>query len=138
MRKQTGFTLIELIIVIIILGILAAYAVPKYMTIDSQARASVVQGLAGSVRAAADMVHSIAVAQGVSGNVSIGSGANITLATNLYPDNSEAGIAAALSDYSGFTFSGGKFTKNGAGNSCYVEYNPANTPPTVTVATDKC
>lgn len=64
MQKSAGFTLIELIIVIVILGILAAYAVPKFMAVDKEARVAVVKSLAGAVRTASDLVRALAVAQG--------------------------------------------------------------------------
>ena len=56
MRKE-GFTLIELIIVIVILGILAAVAVPKFAGFTKKAKISAVKGFAGSLRAAMHIAH---------------------------------------------------------------------------------
>ncbi len=78
MRKQFGFTMIELIVVIIILGILASYAVPKFMGIDKAARVSVVKGLLGATKSASEMVYAIAISKGeisnTAGTLNIGRG----------------------------------------------------------------
>ena len=55
--KQEGFTLIELIVVIVILGILAVTAAPKFIDLQGDARASALQGLAGAMKGAATLVH---------------------------------------------------------------------------------
>ena len=51
-NQQSGFTLIELIMVIVILGILAAFALPKFADLSGDARASSLNGALGSVRSA--------------------------------------------------------------------------------------
>ncbi|MDF0535232.1 prepilin-type N-terminal cleavage/methylation domain-containing protein [Shewanella sp. A32] len=58
MRKQQGFTLIELVVVIIILGILAVVAAPKFINLQSDARASTVKGLEAAIKGADSMVYS--------------------------------------------------------------------------------
>ncbi len=51
-KSESGFTLIELVIVIVILGILAAVAIPKYEDMREQARVATLKGQLGSIRSA--------------------------------------------------------------------------------------
>jgi MSHA pilin protein MshA len=63
-NKQQGFTLIELVVVIVILGILAVTAAPKFIDLTSDARASVMEAVKGSINSAADMAHAKALVSG--------------------------------------------------------------------------
>lgn len=64
MKRQGGFTLIELVVVIVILGILAVTAAPKFLNLQSDARASSLQGLKGAMAGAAGIVYGKAAIDG--------------------------------------------------------------------------
>jgi len=103
MRKlQRGFTLIELVVVIVILGILAAFAIPRFASLDSAARVSATSALVGTMRSAAALAHSQYLAAGTSPSTVVMEGTTVTLA-NGYPDGSSTGIQAAIQDTSGYT-----------------------------------
>lgn len=139
-NRQQGFTLIELVVVIVILGILAAFAVPRFMGMEGEARAATVKSFGGSLRAAASLARGKCQAQdcGASGTVAI-EGRNVTMAFG-YPtaatvtnavDMATAGFGAGVAQ--GTT--GMRFTKNGGSATCWVQYNQAanaNNPPTIT------
>ena len=57
MNKQTGFTLIELVVVIVILGILAVTAAPKFIDLQGDARGAVINGVKAAVETANTGVH---------------------------------------------------------------------------------
>ncbi len=63
--NQSGFTLIELIVVIVILGVLAVVAAPRFIDLSSDARVAALQSLAGQMRSATDLVQAKARAQGL-------------------------------------------------------------------------
>lgn len=129
MRNQAGFTLIELIVVIVILGILAATALPRFSNLTNDARRGSVQGMTGGVRSAAALARASWLVGGSSGTSITMDGVTVTVdSTTGYPANSAAGIGNAMQSLDGFdpvyTATLVTFTPTGfSGTTCRTEYN---------------
>ncbi|PNI00059.1 type II secretion system protein [Vibrio diazotrophicus] len=143
MKRQGGFTLIELVVVIVILGILAVTAAPRFLNLQGDARESALQGLKGAMDGAAGIVYGKAAIQGVDKLAGPTTVEGISTVYG-YPAASVAGIITAVkgldSDWaygiSGdnvlITFPTDTLTTNndnGASittSNCYVTYTPAS------------
>lgn len=79
MNKQQGFTLIELVVVIVILGILAVTAAPKFINLQDDARTATLQAVKASMQSAATMVYSKSL---IKGNETSAGGATIFVNVN--------------------------------------------------------
>jgi MSHA pilin protein MshA len=145
-HKQSGFTLIELVVVISIIAILAAVAMPRYIDLQVQARKAKMSGILGSIKSAAALAHAGCLVDlaglttpstctAAAGTVSM-EGTPVAM-VNQYPAATLAGIVAAAQ----ITASDGLFI-SGAGPllidsgtaanpTCRISYAAATTGPLV-------
>lgn len=83
--RNTGFTLIELVSVILVLGILSAVAVPKFIDMASDATKGNLSGTYGGFRSAVEMAHQQWYAKGKPSTITLKDGQVITMSTAGYP-----------------------------------------------------
>lgn len=163
MKQQKGFTLIELIIVIVILGILAVTAAPRFIDIQKDARTETMQGVKAAIQGASQLVYAKAAIKGVQ-NVE---DSDVTIATETvqikwgYPEGDTLTSFAELQkfvdidgsklvledttatdDMIRIAFTGVTSDDSGSSPSgCYVQYEGADSNgdvPDITVVSDLC
>lgn len=167
-KNQHGFTLVELIIVIVIIGILAVVAFPKFLDISSDAKIASLKQINGQLRSAITLVQNKARVEGlrpvtVNPNagqtafiVDFGFGSSELMFNNLCPESiAEMGTRMRLVDFLNISLSDemsvrvdNQFTLLGydvpatgtpLNQGCYIVYDSFSTPNcSLTVVTDDC
>lgn len=131
MKKQAGFTLIELVIVVVILGFLAVTAIPKFLDLTDQAKEANIEGMAGGFATAISLVRAQWEAEGRPQNTSNQNSVNydgVDLVLTTEDTDVRPGYVTGLTDGAGL---GGGFDED---NCAEIWNNILAQPPIVTTS----
>ena len=136
-RQQSGFTLVELVIVIVILGLLAATALPRFINITQDARIASVNGVAGGLRSAVSLAKAQVMISGSGGGTITMDGVSVAVNASSFPTNASGGIENAMQGLDGYSVAHASPTStfrptNGGSATCQASYNSNTGSVTVT------
>jgi MSHA pilin protein MshA len=142
MQKSKGFTLVELVIVIVILGILAVTAAPKFLNLAGDAKEGTLTAVQASLQSANAVIYSKSILQGVQKTASANvneSGSNIAVVYG-YVAATQAAVQSVLDLDGNFTVIQGVANSNSLFEEADVLIYPAtSTAPTAsTTAAEAC
>ena len=134
-KLRAHFALRDTISVIVILGILSAFAVPGFANVERESRKAALDDLTLAMRNSAALVHAVWVATGANSATVMLEGKTVKVNVNGYPENETALRGALQQDPvgNGYVASGHGFAPAGVAHpgACTVNYDPAVNPPLI-------
>ena len=137
-----GFTQVELTVVLAVMALMAAFAIPRFTSIENQGRVAAIASLSANIRNASALAHAQWLASGRPDTINV-EGQTVTM-RNGYPDADATGLPATLPDAAGFSASlttgAVIYKKSGAPqpDQCSIVYSPptaVGAPPKILLFT---